>query len=86
MITERWRDVEQALSADTQILPIWNAWGSARNEVGVFCKFSSIYYIAKKKYLHIAHCIYSKISNCFVVPFFFFEVIFNLFLCLFKLI
>lgn len=33
MITERWRDVEQALPADTRILPIWNAWDSARDEV-----------------------------------------------------
>ncbi|XP_031633406.1 uncharacterized protein LOC116347111 [Contarinia nasturtii] len=33
VITEKWRDVEQALTGDTKILPIWMAWGSAQNEV-----------------------------------------------------
>lgn len=33
VITERWRDVEQALAAETHILPIWLAWGSTRHEV-----------------------------------------------------
>lgn len=33
VITERWRDVEQALDNDTHILPIWLAWGSTRSEV-----------------------------------------------------
>lgn len=33
VITERWRDVEQPLNASTKILSIWQAWGSARNEV-----------------------------------------------------
>lgn len=33
VITERWRDVEQALTAETHIQPIWHAWGSAQNEV-----------------------------------------------------
>lgn len=33
VITEKWRDVEQALPGDTKILPIWLAWGSAQNEV-----------------------------------------------------
>lgn len=35
VITERWRDVEQPLSANTKILSIWTAWGSARNEVPI---------------------------------------------------
>lgn len=33
VITEKWRDVEQALPGETNILPIWVAWGNARNEV-----------------------------------------------------
>ncbi|XP_055322714.1 uncharacterized protein LOC129578341 [Sitodiplosis mosellana] len=32
VITEKWRDVEQALPGDTKILPIWMAWGSVQNE------------------------------------------------------
>lgn len=35
VITERWRDVEQALTGTTHILPIWKAWGNARNEVSI---------------------------------------------------
>lgn len=33
VITECWRDVEQALPGETYILPIWQAWSTARNEV-----------------------------------------------------
>lgn len=33
VITEKWRDVEQALPGDTKILPIWMAWGSVQYEV-----------------------------------------------------
>lgn len=33
VITEKWRDVEQALPGDTKILPIWMAWGSLQYEV-----------------------------------------------------
>ncbi|KAG4078638.1 hypothetical protein HA402_015228 [Bradysia odoriphaga] len=33
VITECWRDVEQALPGETYILPIWQAWSTARNEI-----------------------------------------------------
>lgn len=33
VISEKWRDVEQALPGDTKILPIWLAWGSIQYEV-----------------------------------------------------
>uniref|UniRef100_A0A1B0CWH1 Uncharacterized protein n=1 Tax=Lutzomyia longipalpis TaxID=7200 RepID=A0A1B0CWH1_LUTLO len=33
VITEKWRSVEQPLTSDTLILPLWQAWGAARNEV-----------------------------------------------------
>ncbi|KAJ6644479.1 Ras association domain-containing protein 10 [Pseudolycoriella hygida] len=33
VITECWRDVEQALTGETYILPLWQAWSTARNEI-----------------------------------------------------
>lgn len=33
VITERWKKVEQVLDGRTNILKIWNAWGSAQQEV-----------------------------------------------------
>lgn len=36
VITEKWRDVEQALPANTKILPILMAWGNARHEVCIW--------------------------------------------------
>lgn len=33
IITERWKKVEQVLDGRTNILKIWNAWGSAQQEV-----------------------------------------------------
>lgn len=44
VITERWRDVEQALAAETHILPIWLAWGSARSEVSNSDRNSGIFF------------------------------------------
>lgn len=38
VITEKWRDVEQALEGEANILPIWLAWGSSRAEVGIKIK------------------------------------------------
>lgn len=43
VITECWRDVEQALPGETYILPIWQAWSTARNEVSAICKIMSIF-------------------------------------------
>lgn len=33
VIVERWKKVEQVLDGRTKILKIWNAWGSAQQEV-----------------------------------------------------
>ncbi|GAB0090314.1 hypothetical protein DMENIID0001_050330 [Sergentomyia squamirostris] len=33
VITEKWRSAEQPLPSDTLILPLWRAWGKARDEV-----------------------------------------------------
>lgn len=43
VITECWRDVEQALPGETYILPIWQAWSTARNEVSAFEWIMSIF-------------------------------------------
>lgn len=50
VITEKWRDVEQALPGDTKILPIWMAWGSVQYEV---CAYLLIVYSFRNK-----HCVY----------------------------
>lgn len=34
VISEQWRRVEQILDANTKVLSIWTAWGSAQSEVG----------------------------------------------------
>lgn len=33
ILTERWREVESELEGETQILPLWQAWGTAQKEV-----------------------------------------------------
>lgn len=35
VISEKWRRVEQILDANTKVLSIWTAWGTAQSEVGV---------------------------------------------------
>lgn len=49
VITENWRDVEQALPGDTKILPIFFAWGSIKYEVwgNIFHLIHCIAYIYK---------------------------------------
>lgn len=37
-ITEKWRGVEQPLDPDSAILDIWNAWGSAQEEVKIMLR------------------------------------------------
>ncbi|XP_037906422.1 uncharacterized protein LOC119648691 isoform X2 [Hermetia illucens] len=42
VITEKWRDIEQALPGDTFILPIWSEWGVAQNEVNFKLKINKM--------------------------------------------
>lgn len=53
VITECWRDVEQALPGETYILPIWQAWSTARNEVSALDKTMSIFVRIHKSNIQI---------------------------------